>query len=102
MAKRVTLVTFVLPPPLRRWVNGQVEVRVFAVAASDNGFPTLGGALDTLRRAHPSLEERLRDEDGHLKRHITLYVCGANADGLGGLECALPSGAQVHVLPALV
>ncbi|WP_084518053.1 hypothetical protein [Microtetraspora niveoalba] len=102
MAKPVTLVTFVLPAAMRRWVNDQNEVRVFAVAASDHGPPTLGRALDTLRRTHPSLEERLRDEYGHLRRHIALYVCGANASGLGGLDCALPPGAEVYVLPALV
>jgi molybdopterin converting factor small subunit len=101
VAKPVTLVTFVLPSTLRHWVGDQTEVRVFAVAATDEDIPTLGAALDTLRRTHPSLEERLRDEYGHLRRHISMFVCGENARRLGGLECALPPGAEVYVLPAL-
>jgi molybdopterin converting factor small subunit len=101
VAKPVTLVTFVLPSTLRHWVGDLTEVKVFAVAASDDDLPTLGGALDTLRRTHPSLEERLRDEYGSLRRHISIFVCGENARRIGGLDCALPPGAEVYVLPAL-
>ncbi|GAA0427604.1 hypothetical protein Acor_37860 [Acrocarpospora corrugata] len=101
MARPVTLVTFVLPSTLRHWIGHQTEVKVFAVAASDDDLPTLGGALDTLRRTHPSLEEHLRDEYGSLRRHIGIFVCGENARRIGGLDCALPPGAEVYVLPAL-
>lgn len=101
MAKPVTLVTFVLPSALRHWVGEHTLVRVFAVAASAEDIPRLGAALDTLRRTHPSLEGRLRDEYGHIRRHISMFVCGENARRLGGLECALPPGAEVYVLPAL-
>ncbi|MEW9528135.1 hypothetical protein [Microbispora sp. NPDC049125] len=93
--------TFVLPGTLRHLVDHRDEVRVFAVAASEEEIPTLGAALDTLRRTHPSLEERLRDADGEIRRHMGLYVCGENARRLGGLSCALPPGAEVYVLPML-
>ncbi|WP_214102771.1 molybdopterin synthase sulfur carrier subunit [Acrocarpospora catenulata] len=101
MARPVTLVTFVLPSTLRHWVGDRTEVKVFAVAAAGDDLPTLGGALEALRRTHPLLEERLRDEYGGLRRHIGIFVCGENARRLGGLRCALPPGAEVYVLPAL-
>ncbi|GII31417.1 ubiquitin family protein [Planotetraspora mira] len=101
MTRPVTLVTFVVPHMLRHWIGDRSEVRVFAVAPPDEDTPTLGAALDTLRRTHPSLEERLRDADGHIRRHISMFVCGENARHLGGLSCALPPGAEVYVLPAL-
>ncbi|GLW06560.1 molybdopterin synthase sulfur carrier subunit [Microtetraspora sp. NBRC 13810] len=101
MTRPVTLVTFVLPSTLRRWVSGASEVRVFAVAPAEDADPTLGSALDRLRRSHPLLERRLRDDHGGIRRHITMFVCGENARRLGGLECALPPGAEVYVLPAL-
>ncbi|MFB4263422.1 hypothetical protein [Nonomuraea sp. GTA35] len=97
----VTMVVFVLPSSLRRWVSGRTEVKVFAVGADRDSPPTLGSALDMLRRTHPMLEERLRDEYGRIRRHISMIVCGENAHGLGGLDCALPPGAEVYVLPAL-
>ncbi|RVX40622.1 hypothetical protein EDD27_3038 [Nonomuraea polychroma] len=101
MAKPVTMVVFVLPATLRRWVSGRTEVKVFAVGADRDSPPTLGSALDRLRRVHPLLEERLRDDYGRIRRHINMIVCGENSRGLGGLDCALPPGAEVYVLPAL-
>ncbi|MEU7000927.1 hypothetical protein [Nonomuraea sp. NPDC046570] len=101
MAKPVTMVVFVLPSTLRHWVSGETEVKVFAIGADRDSPPTLGSALDTLRRTHPTLEERLRDDYGRIRRHINMFVCGENAQGIGGLDCALPPGAEVYVLPAL-
>lgn len=54
-----------------------------------------------LRRTHPLLEERLRDEYGRIRRHINMIVCGENAHGLGYLDCALPPGAEIYVTPTL-
>ncbi|MFI7446192.1 molybdopterin synthase sulfur carrier subunit [Nonomuraea sp. NPDC049714] len=101
MAKSVMMVVFVLPSSLRRWVSGRTEVKVFAVGADRDSPPTLGSALDMLRRTHPLLEERIRDEYGRIRRHISMIVCGENSRGLGGLDCAMPPGAEVYVLPAL-
>ncbi|MDF5757140.1 hypothetical protein [Spongiactinospora sp. TRM90649] len=101
MARAVTLVTFVLPSMLRHWVSGAGEVRVFAVAEAGHPCPTLRCALDTLRRTHPVLEERLRDDYGRIRRHIKLLVCGESTRRLGGLECDLPPGAEIFILPAL-
>ncbi|WP_326639488.1 hypothetical protein OG884_33245 [Streptosporangium sp. NBC_01755] len=101
MARPVTLVTFMLPSALRHWAGESTEVRVFAVADREDGDPTLGSALDMLRRMHPSLEQRLRDDYGSIRRHISMFVCGENARHLGGLDCALPPGAEILVLPTL-
>ena len=54
-----------------------------------------------LRRTHPLLEERLRDDYGRIRRHIHMIVCGENARGLGGLDCALPPGARSTLRPRL-
>ncbi|GAA2669162.1 ubiquitin family protein [Nonomuraea recticatena] len=79
MAKPAMMVVFVLPSALRHWVSGESEVKVFAVGADRDTPPTLGSALDTLRRTHPSLEGRLRDDHGQIKSHINMFVCGENA-----------------------
>lgn len=101
MAKPVTLVTFVLPATLRHWAGGRTEVRVWAVAAADDELPTLRSALDTLRRRHPELERRLRDDHGAMRRHIGVFVCGEHAGRLGGLGSALPPAAEIYILPSL-
>ncbi|WP_283136860.1 molybdopterin synthase sulfur carrier subunit [Rhizohabitans arisaemae] len=100
MAKPVTLVTFVLPTPLHNLVGGGL-VQVFAVAETEESLPTLGSALDTLRRTHPRLEERIRDEHGEIRRHINVFVSGDNVRNCGGLRCPVGPGAEVYVLPGL-
>jgi molybdopterin synthase sulfur carrier subunit len=62
---------------------------------------TLREALAGLVAAHPGLAERLRDEHGRLRAHLSLFVNDEDARFLGGEEAALRDGDIVHVIPAL-
>lgn len=62
---------------------------------------TLREALEALVRAHPTLAERLRDEHGRLRRHLSLFVNEEDARFLGGEDTTLSDGDIVHVIPAL-
>lgn len=62
---------------------------------------TLREALDGLVRAHPELTERLRDEHGRLRDHLSLFVNEEDARFLGGEDASLEEGDIVHVIPAL-
>ena len=77
--------------------------RSFAGGARDVTLDaaTLREALEALVRAHPSLAERLRDEHGRLRAHLSLFVNQDDARFLGGEDAALADGDIVHVLPAL-
>jgi molybdopterin synthase sulfur carrier subunit len=92
--------------PVRR---SQVRVllhgayRGFAGGARDVTLDaaTLREALEALVRAHPSLAERLRDEHGRLRAHLSLFVNEEDARFLGGEDATLADGDIVHVIPAL-
>jgi len=62
---------------------------------------TLREALEGLVSAHPSLAERLRDEHGRLRAHLSLFVNEENSRFLGGEDATLRDGDIVHVIPAL-
>jgi molybdopterin converting factor small subunit len=62
---------------------------------------TLREALQELIRTHPSLAERMRDEHGRLRRHLSLFVNEEDARFLGGEDATLRDGDIVHVIPAL-
>jgi molybdopterin converting factor small subunit len=62
---------------------------------------TLHEALEALVRAHPSLAERVRDEHGRLRAHLSLFVNDEDSRFLGGEDAALRDGDIVHVIPAL-
>ena len=62
---------------------------------------TLREALEALVLAHPSLKERMRDEHGRLRRHLSLFVNEEDSRFLGGEDTRLSEGDIVHVIPAL-
>ncbi|HZD65164.1 MAG TPA: ubiquitin-like small modifier protein 1 [Acidimicrobiales bacterium] len=62
---------------------------------------TLAAVLDTLAATHPGVARRVRDEAGHLRRHVNVFVGGDNARDLAGLHTLLAEGAEVTVLPAV-
>jgi molybdopterin converting factor small subunit len=62
---------------------------------------TLREALAELIRTHPSLAERMRDEHGRLRAHLSLFVNEEDARFLGGEDATLRDGDIVHVIPAL-
>jgi len=62
---------------------------------------TVREALEGLVRAHPPLAERLRDEHGRLRAHLSLFVNEEDSRFLGGEDATLRDGDIVHVIPAL-
>jgi sulfur-carrier protein len=62
---------------------------------------TLGDLLDDLAARHPLLGRRIRDEQGHLRRFVNVYVDGDDVRFEHGLGTALRDGAVVQVLPSV-
>ncbi|MEX2047085.1 MAG: MoaD/ThiS family protein [Chloroflexota bacterium] len=88
-------------PQVRVLLHG--AYRAFAGGARDVTLDaaTLREALEALVRAHPSLAERMRDEHGRLRAHLSLFVNDEDARFLGGEDTRLSDGDIVHVIPAL-
>ena len=62
---------------------------------------TLADVLDTVRRDHPLLDQRLRDETGALRRYVNVYVDGVDVRAERGVATAVTDGAVVEVLPCV-
>ncbi len=88
-------VTVLLPGVLAEVAGGARRLSVDDVPAD------VGTLLDALATDHPLLVRRLRDETGALRRHVNVYVDGADVRGLSGLRTPLTAGAEVHVLPSV-
>ena len=48
-----------------------------------------------------SLRERICDEDGTLRRFVTVYLAGEDIRFLDGLATPVPDGAELTILPAV-
>ena len=51
--------------------------------------------------AHPELREQIFEADNTLRRWVNVYVDGADARHLGGLETPTRDGIEVVILPAM-
>lgn len=62
---------------------------------------TLSEALDSLVEAYPSLRERIRDEHGRLREHLSVYVNKDDIRYLAGDATAIREGDVIHLIPAV-
>jgi molybdopterin synthase sulfur carrier subunit len=88
-------VVFVIPGALRPLADNRDEVRI------EGSATTLAGALARLWTAHPALRDRVMTEAGDVRPHINIFVDGANAREIGGLDAAVGVDAEVVLLPAV-
>jgi len=92
----VTTVRVRVPSPLRETCGGAHEV-----AVAVDGQATVGAVLDVLSGTHPALERRIRDEAGHVRVHVNLFVGADNIRDLDDLATPVASDAEVTVIAAV-
>ena len=86
-------VTVKLPTQLRDAAGGDASATVEG--------DTVGAVLGALYDRHAELRERIASSDGELRRFVNVYLGGEDIRFLGGLETAVPDGAEVTILPAV-
>jgi len=62
---------------------------------------TVGEVLQWLTEAYPGLKERLRDEQGEVRRFINIYVNDEDIRFHQNLETPVKEGDQVSIIPAI-
>jgi molybdopterin synthase sulfur carrier subunit len=62
---------------------------------------TVGEVLRWLTETYPGLEERLRDEQGEVRRFINIYVNDEDIRFNQNLETPLKEGDQISIIPAI-
>lgn len=62
---------------------------------------TVAGVLDRLAVDLPVLERRIRDENSSIRRHVNVYVDGADIRTLAGADTPVEDGAVIDVIAAV-
>ncbi len=62
---------------------------------------TVTAALDSLVETHPSLRERIRDEHGRLREHLSVYVNKDDIRSLAGDDTPVREGDVILLIPAV-
>lgn len=89
-------VRLVLPAALSAAAGGQREL-----ARPAGPGLTAGTLLDGLAHDYPRLERRIRDEAGHLRRYVNVYIDGQELRTLDGLASPVAPGCEVLVLQSV-
>jgi molybdopterin synthase sulfur carrier subunit len=89
-------VEVVLPGSLADLAGGEKHVHV---DVGEDG--TLSAVLDRLGEGRPTLDRRIRDETGQLRRFVNVYVDGEDVRFDEGVATKVRDGALVQVLPSV-
>ncbi len=62
---------------------------------------TVGDALDDYFARHPAVRSYVLDDEGSLRRHVTVFVDGDQVDHLRGPATAVGDTSVIHLFQAL-
>lgn len=82
-----------IPTPLKRLTG---EQDVLSVKGK-----TVGEVIEALIQTYPGLKERLKDEQGELRRFINIYVNNEDIRFIQHLETPVQEGDQISIIPAI-
>lgn len=71
------------------------------VAERELPATTLSGALESVFAEAPTLRSYLLDDQGGLRRHLTIFIDGLRLRDRGRLSDALAADSEVYVVQAL-
>jgi sulfur-carrier protein len=87
-----------LPSALQAHSGGSATVKVEIEAAA---AVTVAAVLDALAVSQPTVERRIRDERGQLRRHVNLFIGSEDVRDHGGLTAPVTDGDELLVLAAV-
>jgi len=82
-----------IPTPLKKLVGEQDTIKAKG--------RTVGEVIQWLTEAYPGLTERLRDEQGELRRFINIYVNDEDIRFIQNLETPVNEGDRISIIPAI-
>ena len=87
------MATIRIPTPLRKYTQGQEEVRVTG--------GTVEQVLAALEQSAPGIKERICDESGKVRRFVNIFVGDEDIRFLEGLSTPLKGGEHISIVPAI-
>ena len=86
-----------------------MDVRVYAtlrpivggrkVVLADRDAATVRDVIDDLIARFPALRERLLSPEAQIRPYVAVMVDGRDVRHLGGLDAAVPAGAEIDIFP---
>lgn len=87
-------VKVLIPSTLRTLTNNETTVSI-------ESSGTVADCLSQLEAKFPGIGERLRDDDGEIRRFVNIYVNGDDVRFLEGTATELKAGDELSIVPAM-
>jgi molybdopterin synthase sulfur carrier subunit len=87
------MATVRIPSPLRRYTNGQSKVQT--------GGNTVNELLRNLESEFPGIQSKLLDDQGNIKRYVTVFVNEEEIRTLQGGSTPVADRDEVAIIPAM-
>jgi molybdopterin synthase sulfur carrier subunit len=87
-------VKVLIPSTLRTLTNNETTISLETAG-------TVAECLTELETKFPGIGERLRDDDGEIRRFVNIYVNGDDVRFLEGTATSLKSGDELSIVPAM-
>lgn len=82
-----------IPSPLKKLAGDQDVIK--------GQGSTVGEVIHWLTETYPNLKERLRDENGEVRRFINIYVNDEDIRFIKNLQTPLKDGDRISIIPAI-
>ena len=82
-----------IPTPLRKYADGQAEVKVEGANVRE--------AFDRLETSCSGIKAKVFDESGEVRRFINVFVNGDDIRYLQGPDTAIQEGDELSIVPAI-
>ena len=87
------MATVRIPSPLRRYTDNQAKVIVAGATVND--------VIDNLETSYPGIKTRIRDETGHIKRYVNIFLNEDEIRTLDGADSPVSERDEVSIVPAM-
>jgi molybdopterin converting factor small subunit len=91
----IVSITFHIPGALREFTEGRSTVKI------DGSAATIADALSNLWALHPGVRDRVVDEQGQVRQHISIFIGNENIRYTGGLTTRLAGAVEISIVPAV-
>jgi molybdopterin synthase sulfur carrier subunit len=85
--------TLRIPTPLRKYTQGQEEVRVDGASVRD--------AIAALESRCPGIRERICDDAGNVRRFVNIFVADEDIRFLQNLDTPVGANDEISIIPAI-
>lgn len=101
MSTDMNAATVVVPSALVGFAGGRSHIPIAMDSSLDPPRLPLPELLDRLAVEAPSLERRIRDEQGAIRGHLNIYIDGVDIREIGGPQTVVVGGATVQVIASV-